>query len=353
MILLQGLYQIARIQSRLECNRALSVVLGLVRAGYRRFPPRSAADFHTSAKAHRYAGGHSLAAAPLFLKAAELAPHNGDYLADYLLDLFDSGRLDAPTAASYLPRMGNVRAPAKRLRLKAALYDLGLRDAAAITFPGAKDIEGRYACFDPTNRQRIRFALDHDRFREYLLANRFNIALVGNSPCEVGKARGAEIDRHAVVIRFNNFAADSRFAADYGTKATVWFRGRNRRTQERPDERFAFIGYGVSHLFAHPADWSAIEAQQRKGTGTLTFQKTYDALFEELGSPPSTGLLAIRAVCDIIGPDAKPDCYGFSFTDHLQAGAKSHYFEKFTISSPHDWHKEAAYFRKLMGEAGE
>lgn len=47
------------------------------------------------------------------------------------------------------------------------------------------------------------------------------IAVVGNGPCEIGQGRGAEIDAHDRVIRFNNFTTDG-FEADYGSKVTTW-----------------------------------------------------------------------------------------------------------------------------------
>lgn len=57
-------------------------------------------------------------------------------------------------------------------------------------------------------------------FVKYL--RRKSIAIVGNSPCELGKNKGMEIDSHDVVIRFNNFSIDEKYINDYGKKTNVW-----------------------------------------------------------------------------------------------------------------------------------
>lgn len=49
------------------------------------------------------------------------------------------------------------------------------------------------------------------------------IAVVGNGPGEIGKKKGAEIDSHDIVIRFNNFNTTTH-CIDYGKKTTVWVR---------------------------------------------------------------------------------------------------------------------------------
>lgn len=46
------------------------------------------------------------------------------------------------------------------------------------------------------------------------------IALVGNSGSEIGNERGAEIDSHDHVFRFNNFKITNE--KDYGSKTTGW-----------------------------------------------------------------------------------------------------------------------------------
>lgn len=346
MLPLQGLYQIARVLHRLEWHRPLALALAAIRAGYRFSPPRSAGDFNACAEAHRRAGGHTLQAAPYFAQAAALSPSR--YLAPYLLDLYETGRMDASLVQPHLPHLHKTQNPRHRLLVKAMLYAIGLAEEAEKIFADVANDTASLVCFDPAQTQQRHFAKGYAAFVDYLQKHRDSIAIVGNSPCELGKGKGAEIDAHAVIIRLNNFDVTPPFAADYGSKTTVWVRGRNRRTRERSEE-FAFIVYAASHLFSHPFDWQEkVAPYQMRNIDTLHFGALYHRLYHRLGSPPSSGLLTVQAICDIIGSEAKPDCYGFAFTDHLRPGARSHYFERFTISRQHDWIKEEEYFRELM-----
>ena len=59
-------------------------------------------------------------------------------------------------------------------------------------------------------------------FKEYLQGK--SIALVGGSGCEIGKNKGKEIDSHDIVIRFNNYPQDEKYACDYGRKTNIWIR---------------------------------------------------------------------------------------------------------------------------------
>jgi glycosyltransferase involved in cell wall biosynthesis len=49
-----------------------------------------------------------------------------------------------------------------------------------------------------------------------------SIAIVGNSPTELGKNKGKDIDSYDVVIRFNNYSTDIQFQSDYGSKVNIW-----------------------------------------------------------------------------------------------------------------------------------
>lgn len=50
------------------------------------------------------------------------------------------------------------------------------------------------------------------------------IAIVGNAGTELGKNKGAEIDGHDIVIRFNNYPLNN-YEIDYGSKTDIWVRG--------------------------------------------------------------------------------------------------------------------------------
>ena len=47
------------------------------------------------------------------------------------------------------------------------------------------------------------------------------VAVVGNSPCEKGLGKGAEIDAFDLVIRFNSGAVPDEHQNDYGSKTSI------------------------------------------------------------------------------------------------------------------------------------
>lgn len=61
-----------------------------------------------------------------------------------------------------------------------------------------------------------------DELFERFLQNK-RIAIVGNGPQNLGSKLGPTIDRHDIVIRFNNGVVN-KFKEDYGGKTTIWVR---------------------------------------------------------------------------------------------------------------------------------
>ena len=59
---------------------------------------------------------------------------------------------------------------------------------------------------------------DENLFKNLLEGKR--VAVVGNAPSEIGRKKGAEIDAHDLVIRFNNFRLKG-FEDDYGSKTDI------------------------------------------------------------------------------------------------------------------------------------
>lgn len=58
------------------------------------------------------------------------------------------------------------------------------------------------------------------------------VAVVGNGPQEIGTGKGAEIDGHDIIIRFNNFRTKG-FEEDYGYRTDIWVRNANIVTEDR------------------------------------------------------------------------------------------------------------------------
>ena len=49
-----------------------------------------------------------------------------------------------------------------------------------------------------------------------------NIAIVGNAPTQIGMETGKEIDKHDIVIRFNDYRIAENYSVDYGVKTSIW-----------------------------------------------------------------------------------------------------------------------------------
>lgn len=98
---------------------------------------------------------------------------------------------------------------------------------------------GRFARFAPEAAAAEEFRARYGTFQRLVEASADSICVVGNAPSEVGLGRGALIDGHALVVRFNNFSPDPKHWADYGRKTDIWVRASGYRDPwRRPGERF-------------------------------------------------------------------------------------------------------------------
>jgi hypothetical protein len=71
--------------------------------------------------------------------------------------------------------------------------------------------------------QTIRENFGNNLLEKYVdqFGDNVKIAIVGNGPHELGRGRGAEIDGHDIVVRFNDYNDSEKFACDYGKKANI------------------------------------------------------------------------------------------------------------------------------------
>ena len=58
-------------------------------------------------------------------------------------------------------------------------------------------------------------------FQHKIFSSNLNFNVVGNSPCELGLAKGASIDSSDLVIRFNSANVDYPYCVDYGKKTNI------------------------------------------------------------------------------------------------------------------------------------
>ncbi|MEJ1161126.1 glycosyltransferase family 29 protein [Prosthecomicrobium sp. N25] len=183
-----------------------------------------------------------------------------------------------------------------------------------------------------------------------LLADpRKRVAVVGNAPVGLGSGLGREIDDHDVVIRFNDFSDDERYAADYGRRTTVWVRaGSHRHVWRRPPALYDFTLFsGPDRRFHGQQAWDLIETEKAGGRPACLPTRLYVELARELDHPPSAGLTVLywlRVLRGSVG-DGRTNAYGFRFDDQTDGQVK-HYFQPSAKSGRrHDWNAEALYYR--------
>jgi hypothetical protein len=198
-----------------------------------------------------------------------------------------------------------------------------------------------------------RYLEDGRRRFETALADRDRqIAVVGNSACELGRKRGHRIDAHDIVIRFNRCDLGARFHDDYGKRADAIVFNRIGETAPLiasglPDDVIIILWH-PRFRYKH-RDWSDILAAARRGWafGYLADEPAL-ALSHRLGSMPSAGLLVAELIKRLRGSIERRSYFAFSMIDQLEPETSAHYFAAHRPSTLHDWRAERRYFDRLF-----
>lgn len=195
-----------------------------------------------------------------------------------------------------------------------------------------------------------------------------SVAVVGNSPCEIGKNKGKEIDQHDIVIRFNDFKISEEFKADYGKRTHIWVRGTNDKLVYTMEDKkkilLSFKGIFIRAFDKRNAEFRKYcEEHQIK---PYHYPRRFEAaLTKKLGHIPSTGLLTIFILHVFQVPF---DLYGFSFCKENRnkdiRGGQIHYYNENNLMNPvtgeierikgtflesrHAWEAEEKFYKEFM-----
>ena len=176
-----------------------------------------------------------------------------------------------------------------------------------------------------------------------------SIAIVGNSPCELGLGKGQRIDAHNVVARFNRFSIADEFARDYGQKCTIHVR-------HPRDVGINDISLASDIALMNRPDFVY---RERKWTNILALNKAgatisalplgfHPHLYRSLGGEPSGGIIFCALVKSMRGRLPRESCFGFSFVDQIGSSASSaHYFANARPSFKHRWKLEKKMFEEM------
>lgn len=190
-----------------------------------------------------------------------------------------------------------------------------------------------------------------DRFVALLSDPARRIAVIGNSPCELGRGRGPEIDGHDVVIRFTRFSTAAAYQQDYGSRTDIII---TKFTDEEALPLFETLPPEVMLMFWRPhwlfnnRRWTNTLAAARGGR-TIGFIPHAERvrMTRRIGASPSTGMLLIGMMERFRRLD-RSSFFGFSFVDQLADDRRAHYYDERTPSEIHDWHEEARLFEQMF-----
>lgn len=170
------------------------------------------------------------------------------------------------------------------------------------------------------------------------------VAVVGNSPCELGSGKGKVIDSYSLVVRFNYFSVREHYSSDYGRRFDVHVRGAG-DTEELADRSSdaRFVVLNQYNFLYHFRRWEHLKALYEKGVRLCCLPSGHHfPLQKELKAEPSLGLSFLKFVKDVTNHVERSQCFGFSLSDQLSG--KAHYFDHRQPAYTHNWIKEKQIF---------
>ena len=189
---------------------------------------------------------------------------------------------------------------------------------------------------------------------EKLIENR-SVCLVGNSPIEIGKGRGAEIDAHEIVIRFNNYSTDAPYSIDYGTKTDIWVRSGANDVVDRKDAESYKMVVWEEDYWHRQCQWNFPKLLYRDVRKSVLTVYADFALHNALRKitdlyVPSTGLVMCYWVYRIKGSLPLNSLFGFSMVDQLNNPGNKHYFTIHPngVGGHHNWIVEKEALTKMI-----
>ena len=188
------------------------------------------------------------------------------------------------------------------------------------------------------------------KLEQLLKANSNSIAVVGNSPKELGTGKGKIIDEHELVVRFNEYSIDPPYDRDYGVKSNIWVRSIGNSVAHRDMSEFKLVLFSGINLPSRYRDWNMVRFYTKRGIPVALFPTDIQyELVEKIKAVPSSGICICYMLHKMIGPLDRNSVFGFGFTDHLGKDATAqHYYDAKPPSGRHNWPGEKALFSTLL-----
>ena len=177
------------------------------------------------------------------------------------------------------------------------------------------------------------------------LANR--VVIVGNSPREIGKYKGADIDSSDLVIRFNNFPETEEIRKDYGSKCDIWVRSIGSWVDVRDERNFKHVVISGTNLLSRGFNLNHFLHFNEIDTEISVFNPQYHyELIQLLEGPPSAGLMLLYIVYRLKGRLIESDIFGFGFVDQLEEGVVN--IGKSPAGVRHHWQAELDVYQSML-----
>ncbi len=178
-----------------------------------------------------------------------------------------------------------------------------------------------------------------------------SIAVVGNGGGCIGQGKGAQIDAHDIVIRFNNYPVKG-YEADYGSKTNVWIRAGNNEVGYRDIRDYDFVIYepDFDHIFLHERQLDILGQYVTSCPDKLFYWNSeLKRIFRKETKiiNPSSGILAIWQLFKLRNNLEGVDLYGFSFQE-TEPDYKHYYDDLCKMALYHDVSKEKALIDRLL-----
>lgn len=182
-------------------------------------------------------------------------------------------------------------------------------------------------------------------FENYLKKNlEGGIIVVGNAPIH-DELMGSQIDKHAVVIRFNYCCLGANNRLKPGDKTDVWVKAPDVKQNIHTDIDWLVLS-GPQKLWKMPQNLESAKFEHADSVTDFPLSVWRD-LVKILKSPPSSGIAMLYWIKNVLGSFEGVSAVGF---DSNQSNDYQNKAEPHKPSSRHNWVAEKALFERFKDQ---